>query len=185
MLLSRVYAVPAGEGVYVKAEKAGTYEIPTTTEVPFYMNMFVGVPDGKTVDMYEDFWGETYLTLSLAKSMSTGKPAFYPNTAPKTYAAGKMYLHMPARLLPEYATTRINEFSLGIEFEDETTGISDAERLNDKGQMINGSTGSPQEKRGGVYNLNGQRVANSQFSIPNSQLKKGIYIKNGRKVVIK
>ena len=141
VLLSRVYAVSAGEGVYVKAEKAGTYVIPTTTEAPFYMNMFVGVPDGKTVDMYEDFWGETYLTLSLAKSMSTGKPAFYPNTAPKTYGKNKMYLHMPARLLPEYATTRLNEFSLGIEFEDETTGISEEERLNDKGQMINGSTG--------------------------------------------
>ena len=35
-----------------------------------------------------------------------------------------------------------------------------------------------------VYNLNGQRV-NSQFSTPNSQLKKGLYIINGRKVVLK
>ena len=178
VLLSRVYAVSAGEGVYVKAEKAGTYVIPTTTEAPFYMNMFVGVPDGKTVDMYEDFWGETYLTLSLAKSMSTGKPAFYPNTAPKTYGKNKMYLHMPARLLPEYATTRLNEFSLGIEFEDETTGISEASPLNDKGQMIN-------EKRGGVYDLQGRKLDSVGAGPVPARLHKGLYIVNGKKVVIK
>ena len=172
VLLSRVYAVPAGEGVYVKAEKAGTYEVPVTEEEPFYSNLFVGVPDGATVNMYEDFYGETYLTLSLAMSKTTGKPGFFPNTAPKTYAAGKMYLHMPARLLPEYATTRLNEFSLGIEFEDdETTGISEASPLNDNGQMIN-------DKLGEVYDLQGRKMEGQPT-------KSGLYIINGNKVVIK
>jgi hypothetical protein len=167
--LSRIYRVPAGEGIYVKANKAGTYEIPTTTEDSYYMNMFVGVPDGKTVDQYEDFYGETFLTLSFALSKNTGKPGFFPNTEPKTYGKNKMYLHMPASLLPEYAKSRINDFSLGIEFEDETTGISDASHLNDKGQMIN-------DKRGEVYNLNGQRLTSPR---------KGLNIINGHKVVIK
>ena len=135
----------------------------------YYMNMFVGVPDGKTVDQYEDFYGETFLTLSFALSQSTGKPGFFPNTAPKTYGKNKMYLHMPVRLLPEYAKARIDDFSLGIEFEDETTGISDASHLNDKGQMIN-------DKRGEVYNLNGQRLTSPR---------KGLNIINGHKVVIK
>ena len=36
-----------------------------------------------------------------------------------------------------------------------------------------------------IYNLSGQRIDNSQFSIHNSQLKHGIYIVNGKKTVIK
>ena len=190
VMLSRIYQVPAGEGVYVKAEKAGTYDIPTTTEEAFCVNMFVGVPYGKTVDMYEDYYGEKYLTLSFALSKTTGKPGFFPNTEAKTYGKNKMYLHMPARLLPEYAKTRLNEFSLGLEFEEETTGISDAEHLNDKGQMIN-------DKRGEVYDLQGRKV-NAQGTMyrsaegrllptgrKNAQLPKGMYIMNGKKVVVK
>ena len=36
-----------------------------------------------------------------------------------------------------------------------------------------------------IYNLAGQRVDNSQFTIHNSQLKRGIYIVNGKKVLVK
>ena len=36
-----------------------------------------------------------------------------------------------------------------------------------------------------IYNLAGQRVDNSQFTIHNSQMKRGIYIVNGRKVLVK
>ena len=36
-----------------------------------------------------------------------------------------------------------------------------------------------------IYNLQGQRVANSQFSALRSQLKKGLYIINGKKQVVK
>jgi hypothetical protein len=170
VMLSRVFVVPAGEGVYVKAEKAGTYEIPFTSKEPFYVNMFVGVPDGATVDKFEDYYGETYLTLSFALSKTTGKPSFFPNTGPKTYGKNKMYLHMPARLLPEYAESRLDEFSLGIIFEeDEAMGISDASLLNDNGQMMN-------QNPGAVFNLNGQRLATPQ---------KGLNIINRRKIVIK
>ncbi|MBO5550152.1 MAG: hypothetical protein J5954_11130 [Prevotella sp.] len=51
-------------------------------------------------------------------------------------------------------------------FDDETTGISDAMRLNDKGQMTNDS----------YFDLQGRRVA---------QPAKGLYIVNGKKVIIK
>jgi hypothetical protein len=59
----------------------------------------------------------------------------------------------------------------------EPTGISDAPRLNDKGQMTN-------DKRGGVYDLQGRRI-NAQGTMHHAQLTKGIYIENGRKVAIK
>ena len=70
----------------------------------------------------------------------------------------------------------------------EPTGIGDAPRLNDKGEIINdgstlstgSGTGSPQ-----VYDLQGRRIQTSNFKLQTSNLKKGIYILNGKKVVIK
>ena len=49
--------------------------------------------------------------------------------------------------------------------------VSDAARLNDKGQMIN-------DKRGEVYDLQGRQVGTSNMP-------KGLYIQNGHKIVIK
>jgi len=86
-----------------------------------------------------------------------------------------------------------NNFTLSfygdhIPDENEPTGISDTSRLNDK-EQINGSTGSPQDKRGEMYDLQGRRVnsaeANSSLFSLHSSLKKGVYIKNGRKIVVK
>ena len=76
------------------------------------------------------------------------------------------------------------------------TGIGDAELLNNKEQIIkdkeqiinNGSTGSPQDKRGGVYDLQGCRIGaslNDKGQMTNEKLRKGIYIRDGRKVVVK
>jgi len=195
VMLSRVYAVPAGTGVYVKSKKTltqqTTFQIPVTTELPYYVNAFVGLPDGGTVHPTETVGGVTMQTLSFAKSQSTGKPAFFPNTADKTYGAGKMYLRLPADLVNSSDAARgLNFVFEGDELPimGETTGISDASHLNDKGQMIN-------DKRGGVYNLNGQRVQTSNFfdersgkaerKVQTSKLKKGLYIVNGKKVVIK
>jgi hypothetical protein len=52
------------------------------------------------------------------------------------------------------------------EIDTRTTGISDAERLNDNGEMINDN----------IYNLQGQRI---------SSLRKGLNIVSGRKVFVK
>ena len=52
------------------------------------------------------------------------------------------------------------------QFETLATGISDAERLNDNGEMINDN----------IYNLQGQRI---------NSLRKGLNIVNGRKVYVK
>ena len=53
------------------------------------------------------------------------------------------------------------------EFDTQTTGISDAARLNDKEEMINDKT---------IYNLQGQRL---------SSLQKGLNIVNGQKIYVK
>ena len=117
VMLSRVYKVPAGTGVYLKASEAGTFTVPSTTRRAYYANFFVGTPEGLTVEPTETVGGETYQTLSFAMSKSTGNPGFFPNTDDKTYAEGKMYLHLPV-------------WALG-----------DAARLNDKIEMINDNRG--------------------------------------------
>ena len=60
-----------------------------------------------------------------------------------------------------------------------TAGISDAPRLNDKGQMIN-------DKRSWVYDLQGRRLyPSSTLRSPSDALRrqKGVYIVNGRKYI--
>jgi hypothetical protein len=134
--------------------------------------MFVGVPDGADVDLIEtNADGQQFITLNLARSQSTGLPTFFPNTGGKTYGKNKMYLRMPAYLLPEYANEEaVRNFSLGVVFVDETTGVGDALRFNDKGQMTNG--------KWGVYDLQGRQITNTQ-------LPKGLYIVGGKKFVVK
>ena len=57
----------------------------------------------------------------------------------------------------------------GVEGARTPDGISDAPRLNDKGQMKNDKCG--------VYDLQGRQITNAQLS-------KGLYIKDGRKVIL-
>ena len=56
--------------------------------------------------------------------------------------------------------------------EGETTAICD---LNDKSEMINDKW----------YDLQGRRVDGSRFTVNGSRLNRGVYIKNGRKLVVK
>ena len=60
---------------------------------------------------------------------------------------------------------------------DETQGISDAMRLNDKGEMIN------DKESGKCFDLQGRQIVNGKSV--NRQLSKGLYIVNGKKVLVK
>jgi hypothetical protein len=70
-------------------------------------------------------------------------------------------------------TVENSEESFTGVFEAQTTGISDAERLNDKGKMINDDG---EMMNSDIYNLQGQRL---------STLQKGLNIINGQKVYVK
>jgi hypothetical protein len=80
-----------------------------------------------------------------------------------TSGAHKAWLALPT----SYATRQF----IGLPDADSETGLN--EELRVKSEECNA-----------VYDLSGRKI-NSQFSILNSQLPKGIYIKNGRKEVIK
>ena len=89
----------------------------------------------------------------------------------KTINAGNIVgLNIDISAYPEgryTVTIENNGESFTGEFDTKTTGISDALRLNDKGEMINNH----------IYNLQGQRVT--------TPVKGGIYIQNGMRLIIK
>ena len=66
-----------------------------------------------------------------------------------------------------------NVKALDFTFDDDATGISD---LKDSKDLNDSKV---------IYNVAGQRLDNSQFTIHNSQLKRGIYIVNGKKIMVK
>ncbi len=90
---------------------------------------------------------------------------FYPVAASVTIPAGKAYL--------EYTSTGGSSAVKGFTFvfDDDATGIED---LKDSKDLKDSNV---------IYNIAGQRLDNSQFTIHNSQLKRGIYIVNGKKVL--
>ena len=67
-------------------------------------------------------------------------------------------------------------------------GISDVERLNGNDEMRNGEGDGKHlssEKRGEVYDLQGRKLHSVGAGPVPARLRKGLYIRNGRKVVIK
>ena len=84
---------------------------------------------------------------------------------PRTLKACRAYF----RFTPEAAQARDITLDFG---EGETTAICD---LNDKSEMINDKW----------YDLQGRRVDGSRFTVNGSRLNRGVYIKNGRKLVVK
>ena len=89
---------------------------------------------------------------------------FYPNAA--NNADGKYYLNA-CRAYFQLTDPNTTVRSFVLNFGDDETGIRDAERLNDKGQMINDNW----------YTLDGRKL-------DGQPTKRGLYIHGGRTVVI-
>lgn len=98
---------------------------------------------------------------ALAKKGDPAVVGFYPVGSGVTIPAGKAYL--------EYtASSPVKGFTFVFD-EDDATGIQGVQGV--------------QEVQGAIYNIAGQRLDNSQFTIHNSQLRRGIYIVNGKKIL--
>ena len=134
---------------------AGTYSIPMSPGETIVANMLRGVTTNTVLNKVEG----DYTNYVLAKK--NGNLGFYAVVDGSTLSAGKAYLPLPTASLPSGAR------SIKLVFEDgETTGISEASPLNDNGEMTNDN----------VYDLQGRRVTKPT---------RGLYIVNGKKVVIK
>ena len=134
---------------------AGTYSIPMGLGETIVSNMLRGVTTNTVLNKVE---GDN-TNYVLAKK--NGNLGFYAVVDGSTLSAGKAYLPLPTASLPSGAR------SIKLVFEDGgTTGISEASPLNDNGELINDN----------VYDLQGRRVEKPT---------RGLYVVNGRKVVIK
>ena len=168
--LTRVMKVPAKTGMLIMAPK-GDYPVPTASVASVYRNMFKGTLSGTRIFTHEEIEGRDYINYYL--SNGTSGVGFYKVTAEEgvELKANRSYLPI---LNKEAAGTRSagsGQNQIAIEEADEVIGI----------QLFRGTTNltpalSQGEGEGEWYTLQGQRVAKPG---------KGLYIRNGKVVVIK
>jgi len=153
--MTRVFKVPAGEGLYLKGEP-GSYDIPSVQVDDIYANLLKGVPVATVVNPTDGI----YTNFILANDSEKGV-GFYPLSKSGTIGPNKAYLQIPTAALP--AGARV--IRMVFEDEEDVTGIGAS--LNDKLKMRNDKA---------VYDLQGRRVANPT---------RGLYIKGGKKFINK
>ena len=168
--LTRVMKVPAKTGMLIMAPK-GDYPVPTASVASVYRNMFKGTLSGTRIFTHEEIEGRDYINYYL--SNGTSGVGFYKVTAEEgvELKANRSYLPI---LNKEAAGTRSagsGQNQIAFEEADEVIGI----------QLFRGTTNltpalSQGEGDGEWYTLQGQRVTKPG---------KGLYIRNGKVVVIK
>ena len=159
--LTRVFRVQAGEGVLLKGD-AGQYTIPSEAMQSSYQNAFVGNISGETlvIGEYDDDLRNYYLSDGTFVSVNTSA----------NIGNGKCYLQLPTSF---GSSTRSFQASSNEGLAEQeciqmkissksTTGISEALQTT-AGQDV-------------YYNLQGMRVNNPG---------KGLYIRNGKKILVK
>jgi len=160
VLMTRVTNVPAGTGLVLYGTSDESYDIPAGNGRAVLSNLLIGVTESTTIYKTED----DYTNFILARG-TDGTIGFHPlKSASSTLGAGKAYLHLPTWAVETSSGAR--SFRLiaddGTTF-DETTGIADV-------QTEQGSTG--------CFDQQGRRVTASS-------IKQGLYIIDGRKVILK
>ncbi len=169
--LTRVMKVQKGEGVLLKGD-AKDYEIPSAAVQSSYMNMFVGNTSGASVQVQA-----TSADGSKTNFYLKGDGTFVSVNGYVNIGNNKCYLELPTDMVAGAASTRGAEANYILE-EPEIIKLPISFRSLDNDG--NGTTAIRETKQsredGAYYTLQGQRVLNPG---------KGLYIKNGRKVVIK
>ena len=164
-------AVPANTGVLLKGTAGETYILTTTTDNPDAIsdNALVAVTTPTHIEPTTDIAGVNYTNFML-KSGQFVKIAASASTS--KMAANKAYLQIPTADINNGGSVKL------MWPEDVTTGVEEM----DNGQLT-------MDNDGVVYDLNGRQIKgighldNLQFF--KGQLPHGIYIKNGKKVLVK
>ena len=157
----------------------GEYPVPTASVASVYANMFKGTLTGTTIQTHETIAGEDYINYYL--SSGDAGVGFYKVTKEGGVTIGANRCYLPIKNKDAAAGTRSANSDLNqIAFEeaDEVIGIP---LLRGIGGDEDGTTGVKEVKSGEAkgeewYTLQGQRVAKPG---------KGLYIRNGKVVVIK
>ena len=132
----------------------GDYEIPANATNYYYMNMLKGIVVPTPVPTYE--YSEKFYRECANYTLQPDGIFHISNGSSNPLAANKAYLQIPRNLVPATANSRVL-----IEWDEDATALKGVKQLN--------------KTDGDYYNMNGQKVKNPQ---------KGIYIKNGKKVII-
>ena len=158
--MTRVMTTVEGTGIFFKAT-SGTYIVPIIeTSGDYSLNMLAGVLNKTLVkDVSED---GLYANYRYVRPTGETEYMFYRSTATgANVSAGKAYLQIPLAWLGETASKTI-----GVRFEEgELTDIDEVTDANVDETI--------------VYDLNGRRIVDVE------SLEKGIYIINGKKVLVK
>ena len=156
VLLVRVYDVPAGTGIFLKGEAGVKYNIPKAISQSYYVNMLKANLNAGPIAKTE---GDMSNFL-LAKVGNDFK--FCTPSSNATLGANKAYLQVPT----SFITANAREVSIVFDEDGETTS------LNENGELRIG------HEAGAWYTLDGRKLQGKST-------KKGLFIHNGRKVVIK
>ena len=171
--LTRVMKVQKGEGLLLKGE-AKEYQIPSVAVQSSYGNMFVGNTSGNEIQVKE-----TSDDGSLTNFYLKGDGTFVSVKGYVNIKNNKCYLALPTEMVVTAASTRSEAsylleepevIKLPILFRSLDNDANGTTGINVQSSVVNG------QSKDAYYTLQGQRVDNPG---------KGIYIKNGKKVVIK
>jgi hypothetical protein len=165
--LTKVNTATAGTPLYLIGTAGSSYTIPSVEKRVYYVNMLEGDATNSTplTPVSGDF---TNYVLIEGKFGRLSQNATFPG--------GKAYLPLPSAYLP--ATSRGNDAINFSEIEPEVIKVSLSD-INSDGDATGISRIAAEAAAGDDvwYNLSGQRIS--------APTKKGLYIRNGKKVIVK
>lgn len=166
VIVSHINVVPPFTGLYLTTDEPGiTAEVPTTTREYYYANLLVPVVETKTVDPTETIDGIEYTNLIVGTL--NGKPTFSFLKSTVSYGPNKSVLRIPTKYIPQQA---VNARSMGIKF------------LDEEATPIN-NTSLEKQDDSAIYSLLGYKMDGNTYA--KGALPRGIYISNGKKIIIK
>ena len=173
--LTRVKQVPAETGILIMAPQ-GEYPVPTASVASVYANMFKGTLTGTTIQTHETIAGEDYINYYL--SSGDAGVGFYKVTKEEgvTIGANRCYLPIKNKEVAGTRSAGSGQNQIAFEEADEVIGIQLLRGIGDDNGGTTNLTPALSKGEGEWYTLQGQRVAKPA---------KGLYIRNGKKVVIK
>ena len=160
--MAKVKIVPPNTGFVLRTENPGVVvTVPTTVSDVYYANLLLPAVKNVTVQPSETIDGVDYTNLMVGTDSNTGELGFISFTSPVT-CSNKSYLQVPTSFYQSVAGAR--QAGLSMLFVDSET--TDIESL-----MRNGIA-----EDAACYDLQGRKV---------TAPKKGLYIRNGKKVYIR
>ena len=133
----------------------GTYDVPCGESTSYYVNMLVGVTEATTISATDG-----NMTNFLLSATNSSDACFRPISSTYNLKANRAYLQIPTSMVSSSAGAN----SVGIEFEEGVTGIDNS--LSDMDTDAH------------WFTLDGRKLNGKPTQ-------KGIYVVNGRKVVVK